>query len=571
MIRLNILLAMVFAIGLFFSGCDDNNEATRSGTTTIEGSVGGPVLAGNPTPKKSTILSRIKESLTIIKSADAQGDDIEVVASQNGEIVDNDIVINDMYTIEVPAGGPVNLDFITPDETFSLEINVTPSSKVELDVDLLLSTEGPLVDIRKFVITSPSIVTKENESFTFDEPRADLIIEGDSGDCIRSTGNSTDPDKLNVHINVEELELTGCDNCVFADGNQRIELKTASNEATASVFPADFGGIFCSASADAIKAEGASSISIINENRDGGINLASTNESGIEASGSETIVEIDAGCLGCLIMEADDMVVEGGADVDAERCVSPSEASAVSVRSDPECPGTDRFLKGAQVVSKKGLGFGKYVFDITPLPSNALGMLNGFFLLTASCAGSSNPNLCPPFWGNWNSDHAEIDFEFVPGYNRGRRPVIANGSDCSADNTNCNASFITSVDDPPRNFVSFNTFAHNVNKQTRASNRQAFYEMSSSPFGRRDAYTMYYTPCGVQWSVASEQGDNPILYQNSAHINDDQGNVNNFIHTVDFNNIKGKDIYIYINHYSGLEHSDFAGRQRPPANTKSDV
>ncbi len=572
MIRLNILLVFVFAVGLFFSACDDNNEATSSGTTMIEGFVADPVIASAPIPKKPTFLTSIKQSLTIIKSADAQNDEIEIVAFQNGAMVDQTTVSNGMYSVEVPAGGPVNLDFITPNETFSIEINVTPSSRVELDVDLLLATEGPLVDIQKFVINSPKIVIRENESFTFDEQRAVLKIDGDGGDCISSRGTNADPELQNIHINVEELELSNCDNCVFANGNQNVLLNTASNEATASVFPLDFGGIFCSASSDAIKANDAASVSMINENRDGEIIIASANESGIEASGSEAFVEIEPGSLTCQIMDSDGTIAEGGAVVDAPRCVFPTEEAVptLSVRSDPECPGTNRFLKGAQVVSKDALRFGKYVFDITPLPSNALGMLNGFFLLTASCSGSSNPSQCPPFWGNWNSDHAEIDFEFVPGHTDGGRPLIPTGNDCGADNINCNPSRIGKVN-PPRNFVSFNTFAYNKAKQTRASDHQAFYETSTSPFGRRDTYTMYYTPCGVQWSIGSEQGDNPLLYQNSVHINDNQNDLNNFIHTVDFNNIKGKDLYIYINHYSGLERSPFAGKQRPPANTKSDI
>ncbi|MGH7909561.1 MAG: hypothetical protein ACRENW_06915, partial [Thermodesulfobacteriota bacterium] len=196
------------------------------------------------------------------------------------------------------------------------------------------------------------------------------------------------------------------------------------------------------------------------------------------------------------------------------------------------------------------------------------GMLNGFFLLTAQC-GVEQP--CPPFWANWPDNQAEIDIEFVPGFtSSGQRPLISNGTDCSADNTNCNANFIGTVT-PPRNFVSFNIFAKNSAGETKASNHQAFYELSSTPFGARNTYTIYYTPCGIQWSVASEQGNNPLLYQNSAHLGDSQGDIKNFIHTVDFDNLRGKNLNIYLNYFSGLGQNDFAGRQTPPANTQSDV
>jgi hypothetical protein len=230
---------------------------------------------------------------------------------------------------------------------------------------------------------------------------------------------------------------------------------------------------------------------------------------------------------------------------------------------------------GAQVVTKNAFGYGKYVFDASP-PANAQGMILGYFLLTAQC-GQDTP--CPPFWVNWPNDQEEIDFEFVPGWNHdndGDRPLISNGSDCSADNTNCNVSLITNTVTRPQPFVSLNTFANNSAGKSKASNHQSFYEMSSSPFGKSDTYTIYYTPCGVQWSIASEQGNNPVLYQNSSHIHDSQDkNTNdglkNFIHTVDFDNMKGRDFSIYLNYYNGINSGGFGGKVIPPPNTVTNV
>lgn len=559
-----IILVPIVILSLSLVSCDDSNQARRSGTTTISGSVGGPFVVSIPPRKKETFLTKIKKLFSIIKPADAQGDEIEVEASQNGVIVDSAFVVNGMYAVEVPSGGPVKLDYITSDETFSVEINVTPSSEVVLDVDLELSSVGPVVDIQRFDITSPNIVTKEDESFLFNEPHANLTIEGGGEDCIRSTGNSLDLNRTNVEITVDEVILTGCGHCIFTDSNQRVELKTAKNESSTSVFPPDEGEILCSASGDGVRAEESSTLKVVNENRDGAITIISSEGAGVRASGVGTVVDIEPGSLGCLINASEAVIAEDGATVNAD-CQLPLPAPGAGGGCD---------LSGAQVVTKNQFGFGKYVFDVNP--PNAQGMIIGYFLLTAEC-GNDQP--CPPFWVHWSDNQAEVDFEFVPGWNHDNdrdRPRILNGSDCSADNANCNVQLITDTVSRPQPFVSLNTFAKDSSGKTRASDHQAFYEMSSSPFGRRDTYTIYYTPCGVQWSIASEQGDAPLLYQNSAHINDNQDeNTNvglrNFIHTVDFDNMRGKSLNIYLNYYNGINTGGFAGNVIPPPDTRTDI
>lgn len=518
-----------------------------------------------PPRKKEMFLTKIRKLLAIIKPADAQGDDIEVEASQNGVVVDSSFVDNGMYNVEVPAGGPVQLDFITPDETFNTEIIVTPSSSVGLDVELLLTSVGPLVDIRKFDITSPSIVTKEDESFSFNEPDATLTVDGGGEDCISSTGPRLDLNSTNVDISANEVILKGCGHCIFTDSNQRVELKTARNEASGSVFPPDLGEIRCFASGDGVRAEEASTVKVVNENRDGAITIASSEGSGVRASGVETIVDIEPGSLGCVVNASEAVVAEDGATVNSDcQLALPGPNPGVQ----PPKP------VGAQVVTKNSFGFGKYVFDANP--PNAQGMIIGYFLLTAQCPSQPNPNSpCPPFWSNWPADQAEIDFEFVPGWDGNgdhQRPRIANGTDCSGDNTNCNVAFVNTPVTRPQPFVSLNTFAIDpANSPPRASNHQVFYEMGQSPFGRRNTYTIYYTPCGVQWSVGGEQGDSPLLYQNSAHIEDSQSDLKNFIHTVDFENMRGKNMFIYLNYYNGINTGGFAGNVEPPSDTRTDI
>ncbi len=571
-----IILVPLVMLSLSIISCDDANQVQRSGTTTISGSVAGPFLVSIPTPTKLTFLTRIKKLLSIIIPADAQGDDIEVEASQNGAIVDSSFVADGMYKVEVPAGGPVKLDFVTPDETFSVEINVTPSSEVVLDVDLELSSVGPVADIQRFDITSPRIATSEDESFSFNEPDANLTIEGGGEDCVRSTGIRLAPDKINVDISVDELNLNGCRHCVFADGNQSVVLRTELNFKL-TVF-GDSGDISCVASDDAIRADESSKVKFQNQNQQGGIAILSSGANGIAASGIDTVVDIEPGARGCSInAEGEAIVEEDGAVINADCGTGLGPESQLPGPplggAGGGCGGINPD-KGGEVISRQKFGFGKYVFDVTPVSPDSQGMINGFFLLDAKCGAQD----CPPFFVDWPDNQREVDIEFVPGWSHDAdRPRISNGSDCSADNTNCNVQLITDPVAPPQNFVSFNTFANNSAGQTQASNHQAFYEMSSSPFGARNKYTIYYTPCGIQWSVASERGDAPILYQNSAHINDNQNEntldgLRNFIHTVDFDQIKAApDLHIYINYYVPTDHNGFSGGEIPPDKTKSFV
>ncbi|MGH7909064.1 MAG: hypothetical protein ACRENW_04345, partial [Thermodesulfobacteriota bacterium] len=348
-----LVVVPIILLSLSLMGCDDSNEARRGAATTISGTVEGPIAANRTIEKRSTFFTKIGKFLNIIKPAEAQGDEIEVLATQNGEVVDSTVTVNNTYMLEVPSGGTVTLDYITSDETFSLDINVTPSSKVTLDVDLELSPGGPLVDIQVFDITSPRIITRDDETFAFEEARARLTIEGGGEDCIRSTGISLDPNKVNVDIRVDELNLDRCNSCIFTDDNQRVDIKTAANEQTASGFPIDEGEIFCSSSGDGIKAEEASTVKIENENRDGEIIINSTTADGIKASGIETLVDINPGSRGCSIDAVDEAIVaEDGAIVNADCQTEP-----------PPLMGGCNSV-GAQVVTKNQFGFGKYVFDI---------------------------------------------------------------------------------------------------------------------------------------------------------------------------------------------------------------
>jgi hypothetical protein len=212
------LLTLCLAISVFILSCNDSSKkGTSMGETTISGVVGGPIAKGQFKDGKS-ILSRIKDFFNIAKPAEAQ-EEIEVTATQNGEIVDTALVVDGTYELTVPGGGEVKLDFITSSGTFTLIINVTPFSNVQLDVDLQLTPEGPLLVINTFDITSPQISTAEEESFSFIEPDANLTVDGQGGSCVVASGGSV------VDILVQDLTLDNCEDGVVAVDSAEVNLE----------------------------------------------------------------------------------------------------------------------------------------------------------------------------------------------------------------------------------------------------------------------------------------------------------------------------------------------------------
>ena len=213
------MLILCLAISGFILSCNDNsgNKGTRTGETTISGLVGGPIAKGEFKSGKS-VLAWIKDFFRIAKPAEAQGE-IQVTATQNGEIVDTALVVDGTYELTVPEGGEVQLDFITSSGTFTLIINVTPSSDVQLDVDLQLTPDGPEVVINTFEIASPSIRTQGGASFLFVEPNANLTVDGQGGNCIEASGNS------NVDVQVGDLTLDNCEDGVVAADSAQVNLE----------------------------------------------------------------------------------------------------------------------------------------------------------------------------------------------------------------------------------------------------------------------------------------------------------------------------------------------------------
>jgi len=217
-------LVFVFAVSMSVLSCSDGNEAKREGRTTIDGSV---IIenstAENNSERKST-LAQLKKLFTITRSAVAQSaESILVTAFQDGGEVDSDAVDEDgNFQLTVPSGGDVTLRFETSSFTANTLIKVTPDSAVNLDVALDTSVDPPQVEINSFEIESGPIRILELEEFVFVEEAANLTIDGESGDCIKATGNSE------VNVRVNDLTLANCDEGIDGEDFANIILEAVA-------------------------------------------------------------------------------------------------------------------------------------------------------------------------------------------------------------------------------------------------------------------------------------------------------------------------------------------------------
>jgi|GEM_PF-2400906 hypothetical protein len=209
------------ALLLYTLGCSDDNKAKRTGQTVISGSVRveGQLSTNTKGKKNLPYLSFLR----VTKQAIAEEENIFVTAFQNGVEVDHTLSDTEgNYSVTVPGGGSVTLLFEFSGSSAATIVNVTPDSKALLDVVMVLSSQQPEIQIETFAIISPSIRTRELESFTFREEKADFRIEGNNANCLEATGSSE------IEIRVKNLTLTGCNNGIVGEDFANVLLETVS-------------------------------------------------------------------------------------------------------------------------------------------------------------------------------------------------------------------------------------------------------------------------------------------------------------------------------------------------------
>jgi cell division septation protein DedD len=222
----SLLLLAVFAL----YSCDINNrDQGGKGQTLIVGTINvvGPGAMNAPAPEKPSIFERIKNFLTLTKDSIAQvGESVLVEVFQNGSLVTS-TTTDDLgnYSLDVPSGGAytITVSLLPPaTESASIQINVTPSSTVDLDLSFITDVDPPTLQIDNFDITSPVIRTSGSGIFSINEPNADLTVEGEGENCIGASGDSS------VDIVVADLTLDNCEDGILAQDSANVNLNATA-------------------------------------------------------------------------------------------------------------------------------------------------------------------------------------------------------------------------------------------------------------------------------------------------------------------------------------------------------
>ena len=303
--RLLPFVTSILFLGVLI-GCDGGGgEGNR--TSTINGRVTS-VLARGSFKKEGFMLSFIKDILGFSKSAVAQGSGvsgIEVLAFVNGQEVDSDVTDEEgTFTLSVPGGSNVLLEFRTEEFRVSVEVFAPEGATVNVTVSLTPEeAEVEEVEVAGAIRCETGVL-----SLSFDE----LSIEGDGEeDCIRAEGNCV------LDIEAGSVLLSGCERCIDARGEAELVVNTA-------------GDFLCEAREDGIRSRGTSFVRVSSA---GSIVINSSPENGIRAEGdSEIILLSDADIF--ILGREHGIRAEGNVFVDVEaggECTIEGGESAIRI------------------------------------------------------------------------------------------------------------------------------------------------------------------------------------------------------------------------------------------------
>jgi beta-glucanase (GH16 family) len=181
--------------------------------------------------------------------------------------------------------------------------------------------------------------------------------------------------------------------------------------------------------------------------------------------------------------------------------------------------------QGAQVRTKQAFGYGKLVATLKLSPEK--GIVNGVFTLK--------------YQGEYPNGWTEIDYEYVPGNNDASRRT-AEGN-CGPNGDNCTQARLGNQS--AADFISVNIIAGPLNAGAKPDS-QVFYKLSKTYLESVQTYTFEFTPDAVRWNAMGVNNDRAFMYQTS-------GANNNDIHeSLGMQYLVGRDMYIWLNIYSGL-------------------
>jgi hypothetical protein len=315
MVRENSMKACVLAtilltiLSLTVCGCDGGGDGQPRGeATTIRGRVADIVTAMNQIEERPSVLSNIKDFLSISKRATAQTfDNIVVTCIADGAVAETTTNADGEFVCVVPDspdGNSMTVNFRVDGEELSIVL-LNPQGINAVIVVVILDLQGNEVVVEEMVFSGTlSCDDNETKNIAIEGGDTELMIMGEGEDCIRTTGNCS------VIIEHDNVTLNNCERCIDARGESRVSIVADNLD--------DDGVITCDADAECIRARGNASVDINAFNTFGGISFDSNGENCIRAQGTSAI-ELNFFDDNCTVIG--DIRIDGNPDVNGtENC-----------------------------------------------------------------------------------------------------------------------------------------------------------------------------------------------------------------------------------------------------------
>jgi hypothetical protein len=229
---------------------------------------------------------------------------LEVEVEEDGRTRDSaDVEPDGSFDLNFNAdSGLVDLKFIGDEITIIRpNFSVTDDSTIELDVTLQINPIN--VIINSWVVFQDPISFRGEDTIIFNDTEADIIINGDGDNCIRTRDDSI------VDFRVKTIDLSNCDEGVRTENSSQVTLFT---DQSLTIFSESNG----------IRSREESSVSIgqvFNANNNS-VEVRSFDDNGVNTTGT-AVVTFTPQNNNCTIRGADDAVNEGSdSTVDIDGC-----------------------------------------------------------------------------------------------------------------------------------------------------------------------------------------------------------------------------------------------------------
>lgn len=285
------ILAFAIIGGCGGGGSDDGGGPTSNEMIVVEGTIADVVANANST-NDSFFLARIFNYIKPTINAIAQEETMDelsgiMVTASDGVDTFGPVVTdaNGNFSIEVPCETPLTFTFTTEDSQsasfgeiqFPCPMDGTMNTTVLLTVTLDLNDEGGMdIEVEEEDMPEAAVINCSGED-ELEIIQDELVVEGNSGPCIISTG------ECEIYIESSNVFLTGCSTCIDTRGESSVEIKT--------------GHFVCEAVDKGIRAVGSSEVEVevkIDDMMDGTMMPSSTPTQIVE----ESDLLIDAGIIG---------------------------------------------------------------------------------------------------------------------------------------------------------------------------------------------------------------------------------------------------------------------------------